>query len=117
MTTKVVQDGTTIAYTATGNGTAGNLQVVGALLTHIPVSFTTGDGVALLAEGVFTATKVAEASSALVQGQVCYYRVTGGVPKISGKATGGTVAGTAWAAAVTGATTGIFRLKGHDPAV
>lgn len=117
MTTKLVQDGNTIDYTATGDGTAGNLQVVGALLTQVPTSFTTGDGVALLAEGVFTCTKVAEASSALVQGQVAYYRVTGGVPKITGKATGGTVAGTAWAAAVTGATSGILRLKGHDPAV
>ncbi len=117
MTTKLVQDGSTISYTATGNGTAGNLQVVGALLCQIPVTFTTGDGVALLTEGVYTVTKVAEAASALVQGQVCYYRVTGGVPKITGKATGGTIAGTAWAAAVTGATTGILKLKGHDPGV
>ena len=98
MTTKLVQDGKTIDYTATGNGTAGNLQVVGALLCHVPVTFATGDGVSLLTEGVFTATKVAEASSALVQGQVCYYRVTGGVPKITGVSAGGTVAGTAWAA-------------------
>lgn len=117
MTTKLVQDGNTINYTATGDGAAGNLQVVGALLCQVPVTFTTGDGVALNVEGVYTATKVSEAASALVQGQVCYYRVTGGVPKITGKATGGTVAGTAWAAAVTGATTGILRLKGHDPAV
>lgn len=117
MTTKLVQDGITIGYTATGNGTVNNLQVVGALLTVVPVTFTTGDGVALLTEGVYTVTKVAEAASALVQGQVCYYRVTGGVPKITGKATGGTVAGTAWAAAATGATTGILKLKGHDPAV
>lgn len=117
MTTKLVQDGNTINYTATGNGTAGNLQVVGALLCQIPVTFTTGDGVALLTEGVFTCTKVAEPASALVQGQVAYYRVTGGVPKITGKAAGGTIAGTAWAAAVTGATTCVLRLKGHDPAV
>ena len=117
MTTKVVREGIRIPYTATGDGTVNNLFVVGALLTLIPVSFTTGDSVELITEGVVTATKVAEAASALVAGQVCYYRVTGGVPKITGKATGGTVAGTAWAAAATGATTGTFRLKGHDPAV
>lgn len=117
MTTKLVQDGKTINYTATGDGTAGNLQVVGALLCQVPASFTTGDGVALLCEGVFTCTKVAEGSGALVQGQVAYYRVTGGVPKITGLSAGGTVAGTAWAAAVTGATAGILKLKGHDPAV
>lgn len=117
MTTKVVQNGKTINYTATGNGTVNNLQVAGNLLTMIPVSFTTGDAVALLTEGVFTCTKVAEAGSALVQGQACYYRVTGGVPKITGLATGGTIAGTAWAAAATGATSGIVKLKGADPAV
>ncbi len=117
MTTKLARDGMRIPYTATGDGTVNNLHVVGALLTVIPVSFTTGDNVELMTEGVFTVTKVAEATSALVAGQVCYYRVTGGVPKITGKATGGTIAGTAWAAAATGATTGLLRLKGHDPAV
>ncbi len=116
MTTKLVQDGNTIAYTATGNGTVNNLQVVGATLCMNPVSYTTGAAVALLTEGVFTCTKIAEGSSALVAGQICYYRVTGGVPKITGLATGGTIAGTAQAAATTGATTGIVKLLGHDPA-
>lgn len=116
MTTKLVRDGATIPYTATGNGTVNNLQVVGATLCMNPISYTTGDAVRLLTEGVFTVTKVAEGSSALVAGQIAYYRVTGGVPKITGLATGGTIAGTAQAAAVTGATTGILKLLGHDPA-
>jgi predicted RecA/RadA family phage recombinase len=114
MTTKLVRDGSMLPYTATGNGTAGNLQVVGATLCHIPVSFTTGDGVELHVEGVFTATKIAEASSGMANGAIAYYRVTGGVPKITGVSAGGTVAGTCWqaTAAATGDTTVAIKLPG-----
>lgn len=115
MTTKLVQDGKTIPYTATGNGTVNNLQVVGATLCVIPKSFTTGDAVALLTEGVFTCTKIAEAGSGIAAGALAYYRVTGGVPKITGLATGGTLAGTGWQAttAATGDTTVTIKLKGN----
>ena len=115
MTTKLVQDGNTIPYTATGNGTVNNLQVVGATLGMIPKSFTTGDSVALLVEGVFTCTKIAEASSGMANGALAYYRVTGGVPQITGVSAGGTLAGTCWqaTAAATGDTTVAIKLKGN----
>jgi predicted RecA/RadA family phage recombinase len=123
MTTALVQDGTSVAYTCTGNVTAGNLYslgVTGTSLTNVahngmPAvainSGTTGDEVTMKVEGVFSLSKIAEAASSLVVGQKALFRTTGGVQEITGVlAAADGVAGQAWAAAVTGATTAIVRL-------
>ena len=123
MTTKLVQDGNTVTYTCTGNVTSGNLYslLAGGIngTNGLPVvaaqSGTTGATVTMMAEGVFTLTKVAEANSALTVGQRVYFRTTGGANKVTGVATSADgTAGTAWSAAATGGTTVNVKLLGNS---
>lgn len=122
MTTKLVQNGDRIKVTLAANATVnsfyalegGSESAANGLPAVCALSGTTGDSVDFITEGVFTLTKVAEASSALNQGDICYWRTTGGVNVLTGLATAALgVAGTAWVAAVTGATTATIKLLGH----
>lgn len=122
MTTKLVQNGATIKRTLAANVTVNSFYALeggsesGA--NGLPVvalkSGVTGESVDFLTEGVYTLTKVAEANSAMNQGDICYWRTTGGVNVLTGLATAADgVAGTAWVAAVTGATTATIKLLGN----
>lgn len=113
MATNLSQDGNVINYTCTGNNTAGTLYEIGSTLGVALKSGTTGDVIPIGIEGVYSGlTKVAEANSAIAVGAPVYYRTTGGAAKLTGKATGGTLAGVGFAAAVTGATTATLKLLG-----
>ncbi len=125
MTTKLVQDGSTVVITAAAALTKGRLyalgptggaqdtDVVNGLPAVATASYTTGDSAVFHVEGVFTLSKKAEANSALVVGQKAFWRATGGINEITGLATAADgVAGVAWAAATTGATTAQVRLLG-----
>ena len=113
MATNLSQDGNVINYTATGNNTSGTLYEIGSTLGVALKTGTTGDVIPIAIEGVYSGlTKVAEATSAIAVGGPVYYRTTGGAVKLTGKATGGTLAGVGFAAAVTGATTATIKLLG-----
>ncbi len=125
MTTKLVANGGTINFTATGNITGGELLALGAtggalglaVANGIPAvpanTYTTGDNAVCLLEGVFSLRKKAEGSSALVIGQQVFWRTTGGYNQLTGVlAAANGVAGVAMAAAVTGATTAVVKLLG-----
>lgn len=113
MATNLSQDGTIINYTATGNNTAGTLYEIGSTLGVALKTGTTGDVIPIAIEGVFSGiTKVAEGSSAIAVGAPVFYRTTGGAVKVTGLITSGTLAGTGFAAAVTGATTATIKLLG-----
>lgn len=127
MTTKLVANGDTINFTATGDITGGELASLGATggalglsvangMPAVPAnSYTTGDNAVCLLEGVFTLRKVAEAASSLVIGQQAFFRTTGGYNQITGVlAAANGVAGVAMAAAVTGATTASVKLLGTN---
>lgn len=125
MTTALVQDGKAIQYTCTGNVSGNALYAIGAtggalglsVTNGLPVvpasSGTTGDLISFITEGVFTLSKIAEGSSALVKGQKVFYRTTGGVNELTGvSASADGVAGIAWDSAVTGASTATVKLLG-----
>ena len=114
MTTKLVQDGTRIHVTVpTGGYTVNKAYLVGELVGVATETVAAAGTAALATEGVFTLTKMAEANSAVSQGGTVYGRTTGGEFKCGAVASGDNVAGTAWAAAVTGATTITVKLAGH----
>lgn len=112
MGTKLVQDGAVLNYTTAGAITKDTLIKVGDTF-GVPLSSATGSGVVIpvALEGVFTLSKIAAASTSLAAGQLVYARATGSVYKVLGVATGNAM-GTAFAAAVTGATTAVVRLHG-----
>lgn len=122
MTTKLVQNGERIKRTLAANATVNSFYALeggsesgaNGLPAVCALSGVTGASVDFIVEGVFTLSKVAEASSAMNQGDICYWRTTGGVNQLTGLATlANGVAGTAWVAAVTGATTATIKLLGH----
>ena len=121
MTTKLVQNGDRIKVTLAANATVNLLYALeggsesgaNGMPVVCALTGTTGDSVDFITQGVFTLAKKAEALSAMNQGDVCYWRTTGGANLLTGKATGSNgVAGTAWVAAVTGATTATIKLVG-----
>lgn len=123
MPTNLVQNGERIGVTLAANVTAGGLySLVGGAETGangLPViaakSGVTGAAVEFITEGVFTVTKIAEANSDLDPGDLVYGRTVSGQQHVTGLATAAnSIIGTAWAAAVTGATTAQVRLSGKN---
>jgi predicted RecA/RadA family phage recombinase len=113
MTTKFVQDGTTINYTTTTAIAAGTLLIIGDTPVVALEAKAAGSGtIACATEGVFTLTKKAAASTNWSQGGRVGYIVTGGVNALTGVLTSGKIIGTGWAAATTAATTGTIKLRG-----
>jgi predicted RecA/RadA family phage recombinase len=113
MTTRLVQDGTTINYTTTTAIAAGTLLVIGSMPAVALETKAAGSGtIACATEGVFTLTKKAAATTNWAQGGRVGYIVTGGVNALTGVLTSGKIIGTGWVAATTAATTGTIKLFG-----
>jgi predicted RecA/RadA family phage recombinase len=112
MGTKLVQDGAVLNYTTAGAVTKDTLIKIGDTF-GVPLATAAGSGevIPVALEGVFTLSKIAAASTALVAGGLVYARATGSVFKVLAVATGNAM-GTAFAAAATGATTGVVKLHG-----
>ena len=114
MATNLVQNGDVLETVATGAVTKGWLIKRGDI-RGIALNSATGAGAALRLAigGVWTVDKIAAASTSLAVGGKVYARATGsaGRQKVLGAATG-VVIGTAWEAAVTGATTAKVKLHG-----
>lgn len=115
MATNRIADGLTLETVATGAVTAGWLIKRGDV-RGIALNSATGAGAALILGlgGVWRCDKIAAASTSLAVGGKVYGRATGsaGRQKVLGVATG-SVIGTAFAAATTGATTAIVKLIDH----
>lgn len=123
MATNYIQDGSTVLYTCTGNVSSGGFVPLPAAGTGqkfvgvATIAGTTGDIVPLMTEGVFSvSTKKAEATAGIGQWRVgddIYLTSTG---DFTGTATSNGLAGVAWEAAATSATTGKIRINfGGDP--
>lgn len=122
MPTNLVQNGERISRTIVANVTAGKLYPLAAntetgtdgLPTVAAKTGVTGATIEFITEGVFTLTKLAGANTGLDQGDIVYWKTTGGENKVTGLVTAsGGIAGTAWAAATTGATTAVVKLLGQ----
>lgn len=115
MTINKVQEGGTLKTTASGAITKGWLIKKGAVF-GVAMNSTTGNGATLVLAlgGVWTLDKLAAASTNLADGGKVYARATGsaGRYKVLGVATG-SVIGTAFGAAVTGATSAAVKLIDH----
>ena len=114
MATNLIQNGDVLETVATGAVTKGWLIKRGDI-RGIALNTATGAGAALRLAigGVWNVDKIAAASTSLAVGGKVYARATGsaGRQKVLGVATG-VVIGTAWEAAVTGATTAKVKLHG-----
>jgi len=112
MATNLVQNGDVLETVATGAVTKGWIVQRGQVI-GVALNTATGAGAALRLAigGVWTVDKIAAASTALAVGGRVYSRATGsaGRRKVLGVATGAII-GTAWEAAVTGATTAKVKL-------
>ena len=99
MSTKAKGRGQVINVTATGNITVNAVRAIGTLAGVALISGTTGDVVPHAVEEVWNLPKD---TSAIGQGALVYVTSTG---DITTTATGNTLAGKAFAAAATGAST------------
>lgn len=123
MPTNLIQNGDRVTATVAANVTSGVLYTLGAgaetTANGLPAiageSGTTGASVDFLVEGVFKVTKIAEANSDLAVGDLVYSRTVSGAQHVTGvSGAANAIIGTAWAPAVTGATTAIVKLQGHN---
>jgi len=123
MATNYIQKGDTVEYTCTGTLASGAfvpLPAAGTGQKFVGVaveSGVTGEVVTLMTEGVFSvATKKAQATAGIGEWRVgddIYLTSTG---DFTGTATSNGIAGIAWEAAATSATTGKIRINfGGDP--
>lgn len=126
MPTNLIQNGDTVSATIAANVTSGVLYTLGAgaetTANGLPAiagkSGVTGASIDFLVDGVFSVTKIAEAASDLAVGDLVYSRTVSGAQHVTGVATAANaVIGTAWAAAVTGATTAVVKLIGHNSGI
>lgn len=103
MTTRAVQDGNTIQYTApTGGVTSGQLIELTDMVAVANDAIAAGAVGTLLTEGVFTITKTAHAAGGFTQGDSVYVSSTGLITNVL---TSNQLVGKAWAASATSATT------------
>lgn len=125
MPTNLKQNGERITQAIAANVTSGKLYTLGGgaedAANGLPAvagkSGTTGDSVDFIVEGVFEVTKIAEANSDLDPGDVVYSRTVSGEQHVTGvSGSANAIIGTAWSAAVTGATTAEVKLQGHNAA-
>lgn len=126
MAANLIQDGARVTATIAANVTSGVLYTLGGgvettangLPAIAGIDGVTGDSVDFLVEGVFSVAKIAEANSDLAVGDLVYSRTVTGVQEVTGvSGSANAVIGTAWAAAVTGATTAIVKLVGNNSGV
>ena len=107
-----IQPGEKLDYTAAAAVTNGQLLLVGNTVGMALTAGVTGDLIAVQISGVVNAVKDAGPNTDWAVGERVHYMTTGGVIKFTGVAAAGAQCGTAFAAAVTGATSGTVKLMG-----
>ena len=117
MATNLVSDGNVLQTVSTGGAVTKGMLIKRGSIRGVALNSTTTAGGALrldVSGGVWTLAKIAAASTSLAVGQLVYGKATGSVGqiKVTGVATG-SVIGTAFAAAVTGATTAVVKVHAH----
>ncbi len=108
MATNQIQDGNVIQYTAGADIAAGDLVIIGQRVGVALVDIANGATGSVAVSGVFEVDK--EASLAVAQGDLLYCDATSG--ELDKTATEQTLAGYAFAASGTSATTVLVKLNG-----
>lgn len=117
MATNLVSNGNVLQTVSTGGAVTKGMLIRRSGIVGVALNSTTGAGGALrldISGSVWTVAKIAAASTSLAVGQKVYGKATGSVGqiKVTGVATG-VIIGTAFEAAVTGATTAVVKIHAH----